>query len=110
MYILGDASGSIPVFYSFHEGKLVCGTNQFEVAKRCVYTADYRLLAIRRGSLLEQAMPGDVTVFKEVCVLSTAFPQLEVRTKNLDLELRGRGIGKIDDVLILSCIPAPPSG
>ena len=68
MYILGDASGSIPVFYRFHEGKLVCGTNQFEVAKRCGYTADSRLLAIRRGSLLEQAMPGDVdvTAFREV--------------------------------------------
>ena len=66
MYILGDASGSIPVFYSFLDGNLVCGTNQFEIARRCGYSINPELLAIRKGSSLEQAMPGDVTLFKEV--------------------------------------------
>lgn len=66
MYILGDASGSIPVFYSFLDGNLVCGTNQFEIARRCGYSINPELLAIRKGSSLEQAMPGAVTLFKEV--------------------------------------------
>ena len=65
LYILGDATGSIPVFYGT-EGEFVCSSNYEYVVseKKCV--PDKELSEIRQSGDISQAMPYDVTPCREI--------------------------------------------
>ena len=64
-YILGDATLSIPVFYSL-TGAVIC-TNLFQcIVEKCNLTADPEYMKIREQGEISQAMPFDITVYKEI--------------------------------------------
>ena len=64
-YIQGDATCSIPVFYNT-EGALICSDNFNHIVKANGYCADDEYLKIRKSGDISQAMPYDITPYKEV--------------------------------------------
>lgn len=65
-YALGDATCSIPVFYSVGLKNFVCTSNFEYIVKINRLTPDEDLLKIRNYSDISQAMPFDVTPYKEI--------------------------------------------
>lgn len=66
MYILGDATCSIPIMYAFINDKIVCSSNGEWIAKNFNLNESTDLLKIRRKSDISQAMPGDVSTYSEI--------------------------------------------
>lgn len=69
VFLIPDATCSIPVFYNIHEGESIC-------SDRCMYLAlaekmkeDDKLKKIREHSDIYQAMPSDITTYKYIKAL-----------------------------------------
>lgn len=65
-YCIGDATCSIPVFYTTGLPDFVCSGNPNEIIKRYGLKPDAELQKIRDSGPLNQAMPYDVTPYKEI--------------------------------------------
>lgn len=66
IFLVPDATCSIPVFYNIHEGDSIC-------SDRCNYLAlsekmkeDEKLIKIRERSDIYQAMPSDITTYRYI--------------------------------------------
>lgn len=64
-YIFGDATLSVPVFYSINE-TVICANNCQSIAKKLDLTPDPKHMKIREYGDISQAMPFDITVYKEI--------------------------------------------
>lgn len=64
-YILGDATASIPLFYAL-TGNVCCTNNLQIIADKFDLSPDPQYLNIRRSGDISQAMPFDITVYKEI--------------------------------------------
>lgn len=65
-YCLGDATCSVPVFYSVGLSEFVCCSNPQTIIKKFNLAPDPYLQEIRDSGPLNQAMPYDVTPYKEI--------------------------------------------
>lgn len=65
-YIIGDATCSIPVFYTYKDGHLLCSSIGFQLAKETGKMLDKTLLKIYQGGDASHTMPFDYTVWKDV--------------------------------------------
>lgn len=65
-YCMGDATCSVPVFYSVGLKDFVCCSNPYEIIKKYNLNPDSVLQKIRDSGPLNQAMPYDVTPYKEI--------------------------------------------
>lgn len=66
-YAIQDATGSIPLFYTKMGGNIVCSSNQHLLARIFGFSPDTDLLAIRQSSSnIEQEMPNDITIYRNV--------------------------------------------
>jgi hypothetical protein len=66
-YILGDATCSIPIYYTnLKENGFVCASNIWDIATCHSLIKNEYLLRIRNSGDISQAMPYDYTVYKEV--------------------------------------------
>ncbi len=64
-YILGDATSSVPLFYSL-TGTVVCTSNCQNIIKKFNLLSDSTYMKIREHGDISQAMPFDITVYKEI--------------------------------------------
>lgn len=64
-YILGDATCSIPVFYTA-EGAFACSSNSRYIVNSRRYLPDRELQQIRDSGDISQAMPYDITQYREI--------------------------------------------
>ena len=64
-YIQGDATCSIPIFYNT-DGNLICSSNYQYIVNEKNYSQDAEFGLIRRSGDLSQAMPYDITPFREI--------------------------------------------
>lgn len=64
-YILCDATSSIPVYYDT-EGDLICSSNPQYILNEKKYNVDPEFSHIRNSSDISQAMPFDITQFREI--------------------------------------------
>ncbi|MBR4747960.1 MAG: hypothetical protein IK083_00110 [Abditibacteriota bacterium] len=62
--VIGDASGSIPVFYS--TTKSCCSDNKKKISEVCALEPDSELTAIRKSGDISQAMPYDITEYRKI--------------------------------------------
>lgn len=66
-FAIQDATGSIPLFYTIVDGNVVCSSNQYLLARIFGFLPDADLLTIRKSSSsTDQAMPDDVTIYREI--------------------------------------------
>ncbi len=65
-YIIGDATCSIPVYYGVKDSELICASNPKFLVDYWNITPDEDLMNIRRSGDISQAMPYDVTEYKEL--------------------------------------------
>lgn len=65
-YILGDATTSIPVYYSVGTESLVVTSNPEYICRMYGFVPDGKLQEIRDSGSISQAMPFDVTPYKEI--------------------------------------------
>lgn len=64
-YILGDATCSIPVFYNT-SGRLSCSSNYQYLVRHYGYRPDQTFQSIRDSGEISQAMPYDITKYREI--------------------------------------------
>lgn len=64
-YAQGDATCSIPIFYST-DGEFICSSNYNYIVKLRGYREDRELSLIRRSGDISQAMPYDVTQYSQI--------------------------------------------
>ena len=65
-YVMGDATGSIPVFYACDGDNVICASIAYQVADALHLSADKTLLKIRQHSDASKTMPYDYTIWKEI--------------------------------------------
>lgn len=65
-YCIGDATCSVPVFYSTGWPEFVCCSNPQIITEKYKLTPDKELQKIRNSGPLNQAMPYDITPYKEI--------------------------------------------
>lgn len=65
-FCVGDATCSVPVFYTTGTSRFVCAFSQKLISDHLSLKPDPKLLKIRKSGNLNQAMPYDVTIFKEI--------------------------------------------
>lgn len=65
-YCIGDATCSIPIFYTTGLSEFVCCSNPQMIIEKFNLKADPKLQEIRDSGPLNQAMPYDVTPYKEI--------------------------------------------
>ena len=65
-YVLGDATCSVPIFYTVGSSEFMCSGNPNEIIKKFDLKPDVELQKIRNSGPLNQAMPYDVTPYKEI--------------------------------------------
>lgn len=66
-YLLGDATCSIPIHYVCIGGReFFCASNLQDIAKAGGDQEDQNLLKMRRGGSIDQAMPFDYTIYREI--------------------------------------------
>ncbi len=65
-YCLGDATCSVPIFYTVGLNDFMCCSNPNEIIKKYNLKPDPELQKIRDSGSLNQAMPYDVTPYKEI--------------------------------------------
>lgn len=64
-FMLGDATCSIPVFYDT-EGEFICSSNPQLILNQKNYTPNAEFNKIRKSGDVSQAMPFDITAYKEI--------------------------------------------
>lgn len=64
-YIQGDATCSIPIFYSFDRG-FICSSNYKYIVDEKKYTKDREYDLIRKSGDVSQAMPFDITSYRQI--------------------------------------------
>jgi len=64
-YMQGDATCSIPIFYNT-EGPFVCSSNAQYIVNVKKYCADDEYAKIRRSGDISQAMPYDITPYRQI--------------------------------------------
>lgn len=64
-YVLGDATCSIPIFYNIN-GEFACTSNQHYLVEQYNYLPDREFQSIREASDISQAMPFDITQYREI--------------------------------------------
>lgn len=69
MYAIPDATASIPFCYTTKGYPMACASDSETIAKKLSLNPDADLLHIRNSGELSQAMPYDLTVYKEVLQL-----------------------------------------
>lgn len=65
-YVMGDATCSIPVFYTNNEEDVLCSCYAYQMANEKQLTPDDTLLKIRECGDASQIMPYDYTIWKGV--------------------------------------------
>lgn len=65
-YILGDATGSVPVFYSFEGNDLLCSSLSFRMAQQLKLNPDEMLMKIKQSGDSSETMPYDYTLWKGI--------------------------------------------
>lgn len=65
-YLLGDATCSIPIYYGIGLNEFVCCGNPMYIANKFSLSTDKVLQEIREGGEISQAMPYDITEYKEI--------------------------------------------
>lgn len=65
-YCIGDATCSVPVFYSIGLSDFICCGNPQIIIEKYSLTSDKELRKIRDSGPLNQAMPYDATPYKEI--------------------------------------------
>lgn len=65
-YIFGDATGTIPLSYSFIGNRFYCSTNISDIIKKYSLSPDPALSEISSGANIGSAMPFDITSYKEI--------------------------------------------
>lgn len=65
-YAMGDATGSVPVFYAYDGDAIACASLAFQLADTLHFVADKNLLKIRQHGDTSQTMPYDYTIWKEI--------------------------------------------
>ncbi|MBQ5823235.1 MAG: hypothetical protein IIW48_00335 [Clostridia bacterium] len=68
-YCVGDATGSIPVFYTASDCDFICCSNPKWIVDKLELKTDRYLQSIRDSGPLNQAMPFDITPYKEILQL-----------------------------------------
>ncbi|MBR2897907.1 MAG: hypothetical protein IKC04_08540, partial [Oscillospiraceae bacterium] len=64
-YVLGDATSSVPVFYSL-TGTVICTNRCRSIVEKLGLRPDAQYMKIRKCGDISQAMPFDITVYKEI--------------------------------------------
>lgn len=64
-YILGDATVSVPIFYSLTEA-VICTNYCQSIVKKFNLTPALKYMKVRECGEISQAMPFDITVYKEI--------------------------------------------
>lgn len=64
-YLQGDATCSIPIFYNT-EDTFVCACNYNYIVNLCNYSVDSEFSLIRKSGDISQAMPYDITPYKQI--------------------------------------------
>ena len=65
-YIIGDATCSIPIYYTDSGGEFICTSQRYLAVKRLGLSPDPDLNHIRNSGEISQAMPFDFTEYKEL--------------------------------------------
>ena len=65
-YLLGDATGSVPVFYADINGSFVGASNDYQIATDYQLEPDKGLLKMREQANAAHTMPFDKTIWKEI--------------------------------------------
>ncbi|MBQ9848807.1 MAG: hypothetical protein IJO64_07110 [Clostridia bacterium] len=65
-YVLGDATCSVPIYYTVAGTELVCTSNPLRIINGQKLTPDAKLLRIRKSGNISQAMPFDLTEYSEI--------------------------------------------
>ena len=65
-YVMGDATCSVPVFYTGNEAGVLCSCHAYQMASAMHLTPDDTLLKIRKSGDSSQIMPYDYTIWREV--------------------------------------------
>ena len=65
-YVIPDATASIPFFYNVGSNEIICSSVMEYIAKSINLSEDFYLKKIRNSSDVSQAMPFDVTEYKEI--------------------------------------------
>ena len=66
VYCIGDATCSVPVFYTVSPSDFICCSNPKWIIDKLALTPDDYLQSIRNSGPLNQAMPFDITPYKEI--------------------------------------------
>ena len=64
-YIQGDATASIPIFYNT-DGEFLCSSNCKYILNVKEYPLDSELVSIRKSGDVSQAMPFDITSYRQI--------------------------------------------
>ena len=65
-YVLGDATCSVPIFYTVGLSEFMCCSNPNEIIKNFDLKPSNELQKIRNSGPINQAMPYDVTPYQEI--------------------------------------------
>ena len=65
-YVMGDATCSIPIFYTCDSERILCSCYAFQMANEMQFKPDNTLLKIRESGDSSQIMPYDYTIWKEI--------------------------------------------
>lgn len=65
-YVMGDATCSIPVFYTNDGDEVLCSCHAYQMANEMHLIPDDTLLKIRESGDSSQIMPYDYTIWKEI--------------------------------------------
>lgn len=66
IYVIGDATCSIPIFYTTHNDSIECSSNGYLIACMNGFKMDSNLYAVREGGDDARTMPSNYTVWKEI--------------------------------------------
>ena len=66
LYVVPDATASIPFCYSVGTEQVVCASNSECIARELALIPDKELVNIRKKSEISQAMPYNTTIYKEI--------------------------------------------
>lgn len=65
-YVIPDATASVPFCYTTEESPLICACDSEYIARKLGFNPDAERLEIRQMGELSQAMPYDLTVYKQI--------------------------------------------
>lgn len=66
MYVIPDATASIPFCYTTEGVEFLCASNSEYISKQLFIQPDEQLLKIRQNGELSQAMPYNLTIYREI--------------------------------------------